>query len=82
MRPFRRLAGREPSLLTLMVPLIEAARLYMLKVMVDEVLVPRDLEPFVWIAAVILGLTVLFGVTSYFATYVSGLGRAAIHPAP
>jgi ABC-type multidrug transport system fused ATPase/permease subunit len=57
--------------LILLVPVIEAARLYMLKVMVDEVLVPKDLDPFGWIAAVILGFTLLFAVTSYFATYVA-----------
>lgn len=70
MKPFRRWLIVS-VVLTAMVPLIEAARIYMLKVMVDEVLVPRDLEPFVWIAAVVLGFTVLFGVTSYFATYVA-----------
>ena len=69
-RPFRRWLVVS-VVLTLMVPLIEAGRLYMLKVMVDEVLVPRDLGPFVWVAAMILGFTLLFGVTSYFATYVA-----------
>ncbi len=68
MKPFRRWLA-VAVVLTLMVPVIEAARIYMLKVTVDEVLVPRDLEPFAWIAAVVLGLTVLFGLTSYFATY-------------
>jgi ABC-type multidrug transport system fused ATPase/permease subunit len=68
LRPFRRWLI-VAVVLTLMVPVIEAARLYMLKVMVDEVLVPEDLDPFVWIAAVVLGLTLLFGVTSYCATY-------------
>ena len=44
-------------LLTLAVPLLEAARLYMLKVLVDEVLVPKDLDPFIWVAAAIIGFT-------------------------
>ena len=69
LKPFRRWVVAS-VLLTLLVPVIEAARLYMLKVMVDEVLVPADLGPFVWVASVILGLTLLFGVASYFATYV------------
>jgi ABC-type multidrug transport system fused ATPase/permease subunit len=70
LRPVRRWLALSVVLI-LMVPLIEAARLYMLKVMVDEVLVPSDLGPFVWIAGVILGFTLLYGVTSYFATYVA-----------
>jgi len=71
-KPFRRWLT-VGVLLTLVVPLIEAARLYMLKVMVDEVLVPRDLGPFVWVASLVLGLTLLFGLASYFATYVAAM---------
>jgi ABC-type multidrug transport system fused ATPase/permease subunit len=71
-RPFRRLLVVS-VLITLVVPLIEAGRLYMLKVLVDEVLVPKDLGPFVWIAALTLGLTLLFGVANYFASYTSAL---------
>jgi ABC-type multidrug transport system fused ATPase/permease subunit len=76
-RPHRRaLAGS--MALTLVVPLIEAGRLYMLKVMIDEVLQPRDLGPFPWVAALILGLTLFYGVTNYFATYASAVVGARI----
>ncbi|MGH2980534.1 MAG: ABC transporter transmembrane domain-containing protein, partial [Solirubrobacterales bacterium] len=71
-RPFRRLFAAS-VLLMLLVPLVEAGRLYMLKVMVDEVLVPRDLGPFVWIAALTLGLTLVFGVANYFASYLGAV---------
>jgi len=71
-RPFRRLFAAS-VLLTLAVPLLEAGRLYLLKVMVDEVLVPRDLGPFVWVAALILGLTLVLGVANYFGSYLGAL---------
>jgi ABC-type multidrug transport system fused ATPase/permease subunit len=71
-RPFRFTLGAS-VLLLMAVPLIEAGRLYMLKVMVDEVLVPEDLGPFVWVAAVTVGLTLLLGVTNYFASYVGAV---------
>jgi ATP-binding cassette, subfamily B, bacterial len=71
-KPFQRSLAAS-VLLTLLVPLIEAGRLYMLKVMVDEVLVPQDLGPFPWIAAVTLGFTLLLGVANYFASYFGAL---------
>lgn len=71
-RPFKRLLIAS-VLLTLAVPLLEAARLYLLKVLVDEVLVPKELDPFIWVASAILGLTVLYGVASYFASYIAAL---------
>jgi len=71
-RPFRAYLVLSVSL-SLLVPLIEAARLYMLKLMVDEVLIPKDLDPFVWIAGLTLGLTLLYGVAAYFDTYLGML---------
>jgi ABC-type multidrug transport system fused ATPase/permease subunit len=76
-RPYRR-AVAGSMLITLLVPLIEAARLYMLKVMIDEVLVPTDLGPFPWVAALILGLTLLYGVVLYFSSYVAAVVGARI----
>jgi ATP-binding cassette, subfamily B, bacterial len=67
-RPFRRYVLLS-VLLSLAVPVIQGGRLYMLKVMVDEVFVPHDLEPFVWIAAVVLGLTLLNAVAWFFDSY-------------
>ena len=38
----------------------------MFKLVIDDVLVPRDFGPFVWIALAYLGLTLLTGVASFF----------------
>ncbi|MFI1168315.1 ABC transporter ATP-binding protein [Streptomyces sp. NPDC020801] len=46
-------------------PLVDAAELWLFKVVVDEVLVPRDLTPFVWIAPAYLGLIVASGVLGF-----------------
>jgi ATP-binding cassette subfamily B protein len=67
-RPYRRYIFLSGVLLVL-VPAVQGARLYMLKVIVDEVLVPRDISPFVWIAPTVVGLTLLYGSLSFFATY-------------
>jgi len=67
-RPFRRWVFAS-VLLSLLVPLLDAARIYMLKVMVDEVIVPQDLDPFIWVAGLMLGLTLVYGIASYFDTY-------------
>jgi ABC-type multidrug transport system fused ATPase/permease subunit len=48
-----------------LVPLVEAAQIWMFKRVVDDVLVPRDFGPFVWIALVYVGLTVLAGLVSF-----------------
>ena len=57
--------------LTLLVPAIAAAQIWMFKLVIDEVLVPKDLGPLAWIAAVYLGLAILAGVVSFAAAYVS-----------
>jgi ABC-type multidrug transport system fused ATPase/permease subunit len=67
-RPYKRLLVLS-ILLALLVPLFEAGRLYMVKLIVDDVLVPADLSPFVWIAALTLGLTVFASVAMYFEAY-------------
>ena len=41
---------RSASCFIALVPLVETAMIWMFKVVVDEVLVPRDFGPFVWIA--------------------------------
>ncbi|MFH9981779.1 ABC transporter ATP-binding protein [Streptomyces sp. NPDC017179] len=46
-------------------PLVDAAELWLFKIMVDEVLVPRDLHPFVWIAPTYVGLILLSGVFGF-----------------
>ena len=52
-------------------PAIRAAKLYMIKVIVDEMLVPRELEPLVWIAPILVGLTIVGGVASFLNGYLS-----------
>lgn len=69
MRPYRGLLLLS-VVLAILVPLFQAARLYMVKLVVDEVLVPQDLDPLVWIAVLTLGLTVLTGVTQFFDSYI------------
>lgn len=49
-------------LLSLVGPLIDAAELWLFKVVVDEVLVPRDLTPFLWIGPTYAGLILLSGL--------------------
>jgi ABC-type multidrug transport system fused ATPase/permease subunit len=46
-------------------PLVDAAELWLFKIVVDDVLVPRDLRPFLWIAPVYLGLVVASGVLGF-----------------
>ncbi|WP_030861000.1 ABC transporter ATP-binding protein [Streptomyces sp. NRRL F-2747] len=46
-------------------PLLDAAEIWLFKVVVDEVLVPRDLSPFLWIALAYLGLVLASGVLSF-----------------
>src|SRR5204863_5189014 len=52
---------------------LQSARLYMLKVTVDQVVQPGDLRPLVWIAPAVLVLTVLGDVAMYFDSYLSTL---------
>ncbi|MFJ8350505.1 ABC transporter ATP-binding protein [Streptomyces sp. NPDC094153] len=46
-------------------PLVDAAELWLFKILVDEVLVPRDLRPFIWIAPTYVGLILLSGVFGF-----------------
>ncbi|MFF3859769.1 ABC transporter ATP-binding protein [Streptomyces sp. NPDC002209] len=55
-----------PILLFSMIgPFVDAAEIWLFKIVVDEVLVPRDLSPFLWIALAYLGLVVLSGVLEF-----------------
>lgn len=69
-RPYRRWLGVSAIFIVLL-PVIDTAIIWMFKVVVDEVLVPRDFGPFVWIALGYLGLTVLAGVVSFFDDYIA-----------
>jgi ATP-binding cassette subfamily B protein len=54
-----------------LVPVIDTATIWMFKVVVDQVLVPRDFGPFVWIALAYLGLTMLSGLVSFADDYLA-----------
>jgi ATP-binding cassette subfamily B protein len=58
-------------LLIAVVPAIETATIWMFKLVVDEVLVPRDFSAFIPIALAYVGLTLLDGVASFFDEYLS-----------
>ena len=52
-------------------PAIDTATIWLFKVLVDQVLTPRDLGPFGWIAAGYIGLTLFGGVVSFADDYLS-----------
>jgi ABC-type multidrug transport system fused ATPase/permease subunit len=52
-------------------PAIDTALIWMFKVVVDEVFVPRDFSPFWWIALAYVGLTLLNGLIEFADEYVS-----------
>ncbi|TLY20433.1 MAG: ABC transporter ATP-binding protein [Nitrospirae bacterium] len=52
-------------------PAIDTARIWLFKVIVDEVLVPRDFGPFWWIALSYVGLTLLAGAIGYGDRYLA-----------
>ncbi|MEV0179900.1 ABC transporter ATP-binding protein [Streptomyces sp. NPDC050625] len=52
-------------LFSLIGPLADAAELWLFKIVVDDVLVPRDLRPFIWIAPTYLGLVVASGALRF-----------------
>ncbi len=78
-RPFRRWIALS-LLFVLVVPLLEAAGTWMLKVLVDDVLTPRDFSAFPAVAALYVGITLLGGalgfVDQYLATWI---GEQFVH---
>ncbi|GGJ00984.1 ABC transporter ATP-binding protein [Streptomyces brasiliensis] len=52
-------------LFSLIGPALDAGEIWLFKVVVDDVLVPRDLHPLLWIAPVFLGLVVASGVLGF-----------------
>jgi ATP-binding cassette subfamily B protein len=69
-RPYRRWL---PLILFLVAlgPAIEAATIWMYKVLVDEVLVPRHFELLLWVMLAYVGLTLAEGVVAFFDEYLS-----------
>ncbi len=54
-----------------LVPAVEAAQIWMFKLVIDDVLVPQDFTPFLPIAAAYLALSVLGGLLSFADDYLS-----------
>jgi ABC-type multidrug transport system fused ATPase/permease subunit len=52
-------------------PAIDTAMIWMFKIVVDEVLVPRNFDPFWWVALAYVGLTVLAGIVGFLDEYIS-----------
>jgi ATP-binding cassette, subfamily B, bacterial len=50
---------------------IETAEIWMFKLVVDEVLVPGELEPLVWIVALYIGFTIADGMISFGDDYLA-----------
>src|SRR3954452_1997561 len=69
-RPYRKWLLLSLVIITA-VPAIETATIWMFKLVVVEVLVPRDFGAFVPIALACVGLTLLDGVGSFFDEYLS-----------
>ncbi|MFD4944311.1 ABC transporter ATP-binding protein [Streptomyces sp. NPDC058239] len=46
-------------------PAVEGAEIWLFKIVVDDVLVPRDLRPFLWIALAYTGLIICSGVLDF-----------------
>jgi ATP-binding cassette, subfamily B, bacterial len=64
-RPYRKWLALS-LLLVVLVPAIETVKIWMFKLVVDDVLVPKDFGAFPWIAAAFIGLTVVGGAIAAF----------------
>ena len=69
-RPYRRYFALS-VLLIVLVPAVEAAQIWMFKLVIDDVIEPRNLQPLAWIAGVYLGLGVLGGIVAFGNDYLS-----------
>ena len=69
-RPYRKAIAAGLVLLVI-VPVFEAGEIFLFKLVVDDVLVPRDISPLVWIAAAYVGLTLIGGLFNFFDDYVA-----------
>jgi ATP-binding cassette, subfamily B, bacterial len=67
-RPYRGAIAAGIALVALL-PAVQAAEIWMFKVVVDEVIVPADLGALPWIAAVAVGLTLIGAALSFGEDY-------------
>ena len=71
-KPYRKLMVFA-IVLSIASPAVQAAVIWLFKLVVDEVLVPRRLEPLLPLAAAYVGLTMLRGAISFEREYISNL---------
>jgi ATP-binding cassette subfamily B protein len=69
-RPYRRWIAAG-LVVALLIPVVEAAEIWMFKLVVDEVLVPRDLGPFAAIALATLGIVLARGALGFVDEYLA-----------
>jgi ATP-binding cassette subfamily B protein len=69
-RPYRRWIA-VGLVFVVLAPALDTATIWLFKVVIDQVLVPRDFGPFVWIALAYLGLTALSGAVSFADSYLA-----------
>jgi subfamily B ATP-binding cassette protein MsbA len=67
-RPYRRVIAAGIVLVALL-PAVQAAEIWMFKLIVDEVIAPADLGALPWIAAVVVGLTLVGAALSFGEDY-------------
>ncbi|MGH7483399.1 MAG: ABC transporter ATP-binding protein, partial [Longimicrobiales bacterium] len=67
-------------LLVLVIPLVDAAAILMFKVLVDDVLTPRDFGAFPTVAAAFVGITLLVGALGFVGQYLGAwIGENFLH---
>jgi ATP-binding cassette, subfamily B, bacterial len=69
-RPFRKWLFLSLAFVALL-PAIETAEIWLFQLVVDDVLIPRNLSSFWTLAAIYIGLNLLSGLVSYFNEYLS-----------
>jgi ATP-binding cassette subfamily B protein len=69
-RPFRALLGLSLMFVVLS-PVLEAAEIWMFKILIDDVLTPRDFAAFPAVAAAYIGLTLLGGAVGFADQYLA-----------
>ena len=69
-RPYRRWLIVSLVLIVI-TPAIDTAMIWMFKLVVDQVLVPHDFEPLIWIAGVYIGLTIAAGALGFADDYLA-----------
>lgn len=58
-------------LLVALAPAVDTVTIWLFKVLIDDVLVPRNFDLFIWVAAAYVGLTLIGGLVSFGDDYLS-----------